>query len=174
QGLSTRARDRGSAPASSDGLRERLLEPHAGALERVRVLELPPLAVLHVEGVEGLVDLRRDPRAHDIEPEPGERACDEVEAAEPTTSPAGSLTWNVSIATPSARVWICAEMMLTPLAASVPAISEKRPGRSRVTTTRSEEPRSGCWNSAVTTGASPSSPSIRRCSAIRCTPVDSR
>ena len=46
------------------------------------------------------------------------------------------------MAMPSARVLICAEMILTPCAASVPAISEKSPGWSWVTTTRSEEPRS--------------------------------
>ncbi|OGK78396.1 MAG: hypothetical protein A2050_04515 [Candidatus Rokubacteria bacterium GWA2_73_35] len=80
----------------------------------------------------------------------------------------------MSIAIPSARVWICAEMMLTPWAASVPAMSEKRPGTSRVTTTRSDEPRSGWWNSRVTTDAPSSRRSIRRCSAIRCTPVDAR
>ena len=58
-------------------------------------------------------------------------------------SPPGSLTWKVSRATPSARVSICAERMLTPWAASVPAISAKSPAVSRVTTTKSEAPRSG-------------------------------
>src|SRR5256886_8446898 len=74
-------------------------------------------------------------------------------AAEVTASAVGSLTWKVSMATPSARVAIWAEMILTPCAASVPAIREKRPGTSCVTTTRSEEPRSGWWNSSVATGA---------------------
>ena len=64
-------------------------------------------------------------------------------AAEVTASPVGSLTWKVSMATPSARVAICAEMMLRPWAASVPAMSAKSPGTSWVTTTRSDEPRSG-------------------------------
>src|SRR5437879_6124613 len=82
-GRSTRGCARDNAPASSDGLRERLLERRAGALERLRVLDLPPLAVLHVKGVERLVDLGRDPRAHDVEPEPGERLRDEVEEPEP-------------------------------------------------------------------------------------------
>src|SRR2546425_1077735 len=58
-------------------------EPRAGALERLWILDLPPLAVLHVKGVERLVDLGRDPRAHDVEPEPGERLRDEVEEPEP-------------------------------------------------------------------------------------------
>src|SRR2546430_17607180 len=64
-------------------------------------------------------------------------------AAEVTASPVGSLTWKVSMATPSARVAICAEMMLRPWAASVPAMSAKSPGTSWATTTRSDEPRSG-------------------------------
>ena len=91
--------------------------------------------------------------------------------AEVTTSPVGSFTWKVSMAMPSARVWIWAEMMLTPCAASVPAMSEKSPGTSRVTTTRSDEPRSGWWNSSVATGAVSSRATSRRCSAMRCTLV---
>ena len=68
-----------------------------------------------------------------------------------------------SAAMPSARVAIWAEMMLTPWAASVPAMSAKSPGTSRVTTTRSEEPRSGWWNSSVQR----SPPGSSRRSAIR-------
>ena len=40
------------------------------------------------------------------------------------------------MAMPSARVAIWAEVMLTPYAASVPAIRENSPGTSRVTTTK--------------------------------------
>ena len=88
-------------------------------------------------------------------------------APDVTVSPAGSFTWNVSMAMPSPRVPIWAEMMFTPWAASVPAISAKSPGWSRVTTTRSDEPRSGWWKSSVTTGASSNLRSRRRCSAMR-------
>ena len=95
-------------------------------------------------------------------------------AGDVTASPLGSLTWKVSMAIPSPRVWIWAEMMFTPCEASVPAISEKSPGRSRVTTTRSDEPRSGWWNSSVTTDVLLSCWSMLRCSAIRCTPVVAR
>src|SRR5205809_490653 len=51
--------------------------------ESLWIFDLPPLVVLHVKGVERLVELGRDPRAHDVEPEPGERLRDEVEEPEP-------------------------------------------------------------------------------------------
>jgi hypothetical protein len=84
-----------------------------------------------------------------------------------TASPNGSLTWNVSIAMPSARVWIWADRMLIPDAASVPAISENSPDTSLVTMTSSEEPRSGWWNSSVAAPSSSSRSTRRRCAAMR-------
>ena len=82
-------------------------------------------------------------------------------------SPPGSLTWKVSRATPSARVSICAERMLTPWAASVPAMSANSPAVSRVTTTKSEAPRSGKWNTSVTAASSRSRSISRRWAAMR-------
>ena len=88
-------------------------------------------------------------------------------ASSVTGSPRGSLTWKVSIAMPSARVWIWAERMLMPWAASVPAISEKSPGTSRAAITSSEESRSGWWNSSVATAFSSRRSTRRRWQAMR-------
>src|ERR1051326_8152044 len=66
----------------SERLYERLLETFPRALHRVEVLDLLALAVVHVERVVRLIDLRGDARARDVEPEARERTREQVEQAD--------------------------------------------------------------------------------------------
>src|SRR5438046_7704718 len=66
-------------PWSSYRLDERLLEPLARAIHRVEVLELMTVAVVDVERVVCLVDLRRNPGTRDVEPQARERPRDQIE-----------------------------------------------------------------------------------------------